>query len=165
MRLVGLSFTFLSHTSALSHGSCMEMIQNCVRWGSDLILGNISIHREDGQTLEGFLVCLCSIWTMPLIILFNFWSAMKWSGSWTRSLLWVPFDWNILCLGHPKSVPFELDQKHKNRKMGGMERYSLFINMPAWTWGKKNLPLPIKHCDQRFQLLYRASQFRICLQP
>ena len=27
---------------------------------------------------------LRGIWTMPLITCFNFWSALKWSGSWTR---------------------------------------------------------------------------------
>ena len=26
--------------------------------------------------------CLRDIWTMPLITCFNFWSALKWSGSW-----------------------------------------------------------------------------------
>ena len=28
--------------------------------------------------------CLRGIWTVPLIICFDFWSAMKWSGSSTR---------------------------------------------------------------------------------
>lgn len=26
--------------------------------------------------------CLTYIWTVPSIISFNFWSALKWSGSW-----------------------------------------------------------------------------------
>jgi len=34
--------------------------------------------------------CLRGIWTMPLITCFNFWSALKWPGSWTRRLLEVP---------------------------------------------------------------------------
>ena len=28
--------------------------------------------------------CLKGIWTMPLITCFSFWSALNWSGSWTR---------------------------------------------------------------------------------
>ena len=26
--------------------------------------------------------CLKGIWTMPVMICYNFWSALKWSGSW-----------------------------------------------------------------------------------
>ena len=40
--------------------------------------------------------CLRGIWTMPLTTCFNFWSAAKSSGSWTRWLWQVSSKWNII---------------------------------------------------------------------
>jgi len=36
------------------------------------------------------------IWTLPLTPCFNFWSALNWSGSWTRWSLYIPSNQNIL---------------------------------------------------------------------
>jgi len=58
----------------------------------DLTSGSISLPREWSNPGTGFLErwsmpqacqCLTGIWTTPLIICFNFWSALNWSGSWT----------------------------------------------------------------------------------
>jgi len=68
----------------------MGMFSSCTRGGLDWTLGNISLPREWPNAEIGFLerwlmpqVCQClrGIWTMPLITLFNFWSALMWSGS------------------------------------------------------------------------------------
>ena len=81
------------------------MVHSCTRGGSDLTLGSISLPRWWPNTGTGFLErwsmhhpyqCLRGIWTMPLTICFNFWSALKRSGSWTRWLLYVPSNWTIL---------------------------------------------------------------------
>ena len=69
------------------------MAQSCIRGGLDWTLGSISLLRGWSNTETGFLErwsmphpcqCLRGIWTMPLRTCFNFWSALKWSGSWTR---------------------------------------------------------------------------------
>ena len=79
---------------------CTGMAQSCTRGRSDLPLGNISLPRGWSNTRTVFLgrcsmpqacQCLRGIWTMPLIICFNFWSALKRLGSWTRCLLIGPF--------------------------------------------------------------------------
>ncbi|KAK4831714.1 hypothetical protein QYF61_018766 [Mycteria americana] len=60
---------------------------------SDWTLGSISLLRGWSNTGIGFLErqsmpqacqCLRGTQTMPLITCFDFWSALKWSGSWTR---------------------------------------------------------------------------------
>lgn len=53
--------------------------------------------------------CWCSrgVWTMPLIMCFNFWSALQRSGSWARWHLWVPCNWPTLFWpGLFYSIPF-----------------------------------------------------------
>jgi len=61
--------------------------------GLDLTLGSIFLPRGWSNPGIGFLErwsmpqacrCLRGIWTMPFKTCFNFWSALKWSGSWTR---------------------------------------------------------------------------------
>lgn len=39
--------------------------------------------------------CSRGIWTMPLLMRFSFWSALKGSGGWTQWSLWIPSNWNI----------------------------------------------------------------------
>ena len=72
---------------------CVGMVQSCTREGLDWMLGSIPLPRRWSKTGTGFLErwsiphacqCLRGVWTMPLITCFNFWSALKWSGSWTR---------------------------------------------------------------------------------
>lgn len=85
---------------------CMGTVQSCFRGGSDLTLASISLLIRWSDTETGFperwlmpQVCQCfghDIWTMPLIICFNFWSTLKWSGNWTRWSLWVTSNWNTL---------------------------------------------------------------------
>ena len=71
----------------------MGMVQSCIRGDLDGTLGSSSLLRGWSNTGTGFLgtwsipqacQCLRGIWTMPLTTCFNFWSALKWSGSWTR---------------------------------------------------------------------------------
>jgi len=71
----------------------MGMVQSCTRRGLDLTLGSISLRRGWSNPGIGFLErwsmpqacwCLRGIWTMPFKTCFNFCSALKWSGSWTR---------------------------------------------------------------------------------
>jgi len=69
------------------------MVQSCARGGWDWTLGSASLQREWSNTGTGFLErwsmsqacqCLRGVRTMPLITCFNFWSALKRSGSWAR---------------------------------------------------------------------------------
>lgn len=56
------------------------------------ILVCYGMHRKQTPTLEVLSLkfqCLRGIWTMPSVTCFDFWSALKWSGSWTWWLLYL----------------------------------------------------------------------------
>ena len=85
----------LGHQSSLCLGRCLSLswFLRDPRAIMLLHLGSVSLPRGWSDTGTCFLdmwsmlqtcQCLRGIWIMPLTTSFSLWSALKWSGSWTR---------------------------------------------------------------------------------